>query len=230
MSIGTPTVAVQNKSDTDATSYTIASTTFTSGNYYLLGTINAKAGTPNTPTISGATSGTWTSVASPTFNTIATPLRRLSVRSYYATSTFSEAVTIDFGGVTQLGCAWVLLEVTGVLQSAPLTQTLTNRTDSSTSESKAMSTFATGGIGIGFVGVSNQRTFTAANGYTMLGSVQQGTTPVQSIQALYKLSQGDPGVTWTTATDSGIVALELAVAITVPTYPTYTEDLLRVEV
>jgi len=228
MAIGVPSVVAASASDTDATSYAVASVSFVANRYYLIGTMNGRSGaTGSVPTVSGATSGTWTADFSNTFHTIASPVSRLSSRSFYATSSFSEVVTIDFAGVTQIGCAWVMLEITGVRQATPQIQAVGARTDSATSQSVTLSAFASGSMGIGFAACAAQRTFTAANSYTLLGTVQQGAAPVASLQALYKATQGDPGVTWTTAADSSIVGLELAAATSGSWGPSLSDQLNR---
>lgn len=215
MALGTPTIVGSGSSDTDAASYPAngnVAMNFVSGRDYFIGVLNTHSATVTPLTsVSGATSGTWTAptgTPTATFNTIASPGDRVTVRMFHATSTFSEVITIDFGGTTQTGCQHVVVEISGV-HATPVLQCLASKHDTVSAESVAMAAFAANSLGLGFAAVSAQRTYTAANSYTLLGSVLQGSAPVTSLQALYKMSQGDPGVTWTTNTNSGIVGLEI---------------------
>lgn len=210
MAAGVPTVMTASASDTDATSYTTASVTFTAGRYYLIGAHIQRVSAPATnPTISGTTSGTWTSITGNTYGTIASPHPRLTARWFFASTTFSETILIDCGGTTQSGAAWIILEITGAANAAPVQAPALARTDSATSQSVTLSAFASGSVGVGFAAVNTVRTYTALNSYTLLGTNQQGAAPGCSLQALYKQSTGDPGVSWTTASDSAIIGVEI---------------------
>lgn len=105
MAIATPTSLIGNVSAADQSSYTIASATYTAGRLYLVFVASALA-SGNTPTISGT--NTYTQIPSAT---VQTDNRRLTAFECLATSTATETLTIGFGGQTQSGCVWSVIEI-----------------------------------------------------------------------------------------------------------------------
>lgn len=125
----------------NVSSYTTASVTPTNGRLMLVAVLNTKGSTPDTPTLSG-NGMTWTQQATITFNTIASPLSGATLFRGVGTGT-AGAITIDFGGVNQTGCAWSVNEFgdvdtatnNGVVQSA------TNTADSVTALTVTLAAF-----------------------------------------------------------------------------------------
>jgi hypothetical protein len=118
-------------STTDATSFATASISPTGGRLVLAWVINTKATTPDTPTISGGGMTTWTQVATVLYGTIASPTYRITLFRALQAVPGSATATIDFGGVTQTACIWVIQEfanvqVTGANGADALVQSATN--------------------------------------------------------------------------------------------------------
>jgi hypothetical protein len=100
-------------STTDASSYTSSSITPVADRLYLLAVVSSHgSATPNQPTVSG-NGLTWARALTVTFDTVATPLKRLTLfRALKSSGVTSGTFTIDFAGQTQTGCRYSLLELT----------------------------------------------------------------------------------------------------------------------
>lgn len=97
-------------SNTDATSYATASITPGADKLVLAWVYSIAATTPNTPTASG-NSLTWVEIDNQLDKD---SLRRLTLFRAMGSSPSSGAVTFDFGGQTQTGCGWSVIEYTGM--------------------------------------------------------------------------------------------------------------------
>jgi hypothetical protein len=135
-------------SQTDATSYTIASFTLTANRLALLAMSIDKASTPDEPSsIGGTLTATWVKVATVLSNSIATPLRRLSVYRTMVASDQTGTVVVDFGANTQIGFTGSVDEFAGVDTSGTngsgaVVQSNTNVTDSNTALTVSLAAFA----------------------------------------------------------------------------------------
>lgn len=134
-----------NGDTTNASSYATASVTPTSNALVLVAVVNTKASAPDTPTLSG-NGLTWVQIGTVTFDTVASPTKRLTVFRALGASPSAGAITIDFGGASQTGCAWVVSEYTGVDTtgtngSGAVVQSTTNNGNSSTTQSATLSAF-----------------------------------------------------------------------------------------
>lgn len=116
-------------SATDASSYSTASVSPASNALVLAWVITNRSGVSAAPTCSG-NGLTWTQVATITFNTIASPNRRLTLFKALGASPSAGAVTFDFGGNTQLNALWGVSEFSSVNTTTPVVQSATNATDS----------------------------------------------------------------------------------------------------
>lgn len=160
-----------------ATSYATASIS-PSANALVLATISNGKTPPTVPTASG-NSLTWVQVATVAFHTIATPTSGLTLFRALGTPT-TGAVTFDFGGVSQVGAAWVVSQCTGVNVvgtngSGAAPQSATNHVDGSTTLTVTLGSFAS-----------------AANGAYSVFSFTGGAS-------------GTPDSGWTELSDSGNV-------------------------
>lgn len=221
MAISTPTNKTTSFSDANATVYTVASQTYTAGRLYLLAVSGSRTSvTPDDPVLTGQ--GTWTQVAAISFGSSNT--KRLTLYRYLAASTTTGTVTLTFAN--QLTAAlWSLTEIdsgfdtTGTNGAGAITQALTQLSGtSSTSNTVALSAFGTGGLGFGVFSTDTSVDIVPANGYTELAQASS-TAPVGTIQSQYRLTDADPGVTYT-ASRAGGIGIELkqggATAYTMP--------------
>lgn len=100
---------------TNATSYTTASSfTPTDGRLYLFVVVNARTGgAADLPTISTTAGLTVVQIATEPFDTAGVK-RVTAFRALVTSGATSGTVTVDFGGVTQQGCALAVSEWTGI--------------------------------------------------------------------------------------------------------------------
>lgn len=99
-----------NGSNTDASSYATASITPSADKLILAWVYSIASAAPNTPTASG-NGLTWVQVATTSDNI---GNRRITLFRAMGASPSSGAVTFDFGGQTQIGCAWSVVEYDNV--------------------------------------------------------------------------------------------------------------------
>lgn len=221
MALGTPTLVLKGSSTSDANSYNTASASFTSGrDYFIAVVIGRNGGVPDNPTISGATSGTWTAVDGNTFNPAAAAQRsRIAVRRYRATSTFSEVINIATTNNCD-GAVWIILEVTGVDDASPVTQTASGRADAGTTATVALAAMTSGGLFLGaFASDTASNVFTAGGTCTLLDQASRADV-AHTLCVVYNAADEDPSATMASA-DWGGAAWELAVAASAgPSNPT----------
>lgn len=167
-------------SSTDANSYATASITPGADKLVLAWVYSIAATTPNTPTASG-NSLTWVEIDNQLDKD---SLRRLTLFRAMGSSPSSGAVTFDFGGQTQTGCGWSIIEYTGMDTSGTngsgaIVQSAKNLTASTaTSLTVTLGAFsstnnATAG-GFGFP-LNTAGLPTAGSGFTRTGQRNQAT-------------------------------------------------------
>jgi hypothetical protein len=104
-----------NSSASDATTYATASVTLTANRLYLLFVSHRTTTGPVTAATATSTGATWVAIDSQGFNNDdGTGLNRITVLRTMVGSDQTGAITIAFGGQTQLGAAWAVIEVTGM--------------------------------------------------------------------------------------------------------------------
>lgn len=209
MALGTPTLETKGNSTSDANSYNTASVSFVSGVQYLIAfSVSRNGAVPDSPTISGATSGTWTSIDGATFNPAAAAQRsRMGIRRYLATSTFSEVINIATTNNCE-GALWVVFSVTGV-HATPVVQSAFNRGDAATSASVSLAATVAGNLVIGaFSSDTASNVFTAGGTCTLLDQISR-TDVNHTLAVVYSAADEDPSVTMASA-DWGGSAFELA--------------------
>lgn len=213
MAIGTPSLATKGSSTGEVNSYTTASVSFVSGRYYELAFAIGRTGAvPDNPTVSGTTSGTWTSINGNIFDPAAAAQRaRVGGRYYQATSTFSETLTIATTNACN-GALWIVTEWTGVDSVTPIVQNANGRADAGTTASVTLAAFGSAsnaGVGI-FACDTASNVFTAGGTYTLLDQISR-TDVNYTLCVVYKLGDEDPSATMASA-DWGGAGWELAAA------------------
>ena len=171
----------QGSDTTNAASYTTGSITFNAGKMYYIGVlVNRASFTPNTPTVSGATSGTWTNYGTRTFNTIASARSRTAGYFYKATSTFSETLTIDLAGSTHTNCAWICAEINHIKHSG------TNGASGDASANPSITAPATGNqLTLGIIGNDLGSNPYSAGTFSLLA--QESHAETASLAFVYKV-------------------------------------------
>lgn len=208
----TCTLLTGGSSDSDTTSYTTASVTFTAGRAYVIGVEIGRTGAATeNPVISGTTSGTWTNIGPAQFNTVATPRSRVQVKYFKASSTFTETIGITTTN-SHNGCRWIIAEIDGYDSGATFpVQTSTATTgNAGTSATATLAAFASAGnLALGFFGVDiGGSPFTAGGSFSMLNQ-RSGSAPTESLCCVYYVGDADPSVTFASA-DYGGIAIEVA--------------------
>lgn len=201
--------------NTDATSYLTDSFSASPNRLVLAWVYSICATAPNTPTLSG--SGlTWVEVDNVTNGSV----RKLTLfRAMSSTPPSGGGVTIDFGGQTQTGCAWTIVEygnvdTTGSDGANAVVQAVTGSDPTNTTSlSITLASFASannataGGFGIPL----NNSSFPAeGSGFTLTGRRAQGS-PNLSIMSEFR-SDNDTTVdaSWGASTVPSLgIAVEL---------------------
>lgn len=178
--------------------YTTASQTPTTGRLVLATVVNSKGTTPDTPTLTG-NGLTWVQVATVTFGTIATPVKRVTLFRAMGTAS-AGTVAIDFGGVNQTGCAWAFAEfagtdTSGTNGSGAIVQSVTNNVDSAASLTVTLAAFGSvNNATFGGFGNSDSADMTIGTGFTAIGATGFATPNARVFQE------------WKTANDTSVDA------------------------
>ena len=217
---------------TDAASWATNSVTFKCGRLYALSFTNTKASTPDVASAVTLTSATtaWTSVATQAFNTVATPTQRLTVYSFVPTKDYTDTITVVFGGVTQTGLSWSVVERSGVDTTTTngIVQSAIGTTDSGTTATATLGAFGSANNATyGVASVNNASAMTAGTGFTQLATVTYGTPNTRMADQWRVDNQTAVAETWTSGA-AAIIGLEIkadASAFVIPPYesnlPTY---------
>jgi hypothetical protein len=214
MAVGTPTSLTSGTSTANqSTAYTTASVTPTANVLQLLFVVSTtSAAAPNTPTITS--SGlTWTPIANATYNTIASPDRKLSVFWATGASPGAGAISIDHAGQAMTGVSWSLFEVTGANLSSPIVQSPTNANDTTqTSASVTLAAFSSAGnLALAGVGLNNAQAVTHRTNWTEIHDVV-GSAPATSLETQYRQADDDASASWGSVTRWAMIGLEIAEA------------------
>ena len=214
----TQTLLIGSANGTNLSSYTTASITPTANNLVLVWVTNSKASTPDTPTLTyNGTGLTFVQVATVTWGTIATPLKRTTLFRAMGASPTAGTITIGFGGVTQTGCLWSVhqfgsVDISGTNGSGAVVQSVTNRVDSpSTALSITLAALgdASNATAGGFSNAINSATsISAGDGYTALTG-QTHNSPATSLRAEWR-ADGSTTVN-VTSTSSAIAGIAVEI-------------------
>lgn len=201
-----------NLGEADATSFTTASVAYTANRLYLASVVS-HLGTAPTHEVTGTVTA-WTLVATVTFNTIATPNKRISVFRCMPSTSPTETVALTQSGGTMSNCHWSIdefdgVETAGTNGSGAIGQALTGNADSGTSLTVALAAFAAGSAAFGaFAHAANEATTPGAS-FTELSDTPGTETPTTSFETEWRLADADPSASWTTSSTNGGVGIEI---------------------
>lgn len=212
-------------SDTDAASYTTASITPVSGRLVAAWVSNEVAsGTPTIPTLSG-NGLNYVQVA-----TVTVGQTRLTLFRALGLGPVAGTVTIDFGGVTQIGASWSLASFAGVNPggtdgSAAIVQAVTN-SNTGTSITATLAAFAdSGNATAGGFRHSLAENATAGTGFAVLGQAS-GAAPARNTATEFRTTTDTTvDATWASSAANLAIAIELSAASSgLRTAPTIVVD------
>lgn len=209
---------LQNGNTANAASYNTASHTPTANKLQLLWVNNSGS---TTPTVTG-NGLTWVQVATVLQAAIS---RRLTLFRALGPTPSAGASTIDFGGVAQGNCSWVLVEydgmdTSGTNGSGSVVQSNTNSADTGTTPTVTLGAFSSvnnatsGGIA---VGINSALDPAMGSGFSNSGRFGQGS-PNATIATEF-LATNDTSVDWAYTANAHwySIALEIKAASAGPT-------------
>lgn len=206
--------------------YTTTGTpTLHAGNLGLLAVMSQKTGGAVSPTgISGPGTTTWVEVTHVDFDTIATPLRRLTLYRACNAADQTGAITVTFAG-SQSNCFIVLDEASGTAATSANngsdginTNIVTNRNDSATASPFTVTLAALASASnAGFVvmgSYAQTQSYVAGSGLTGLGDALGSSTGSDSgdIFSEYGINKTSMTATYTTAQGNAGIAVEILAA------------------
>ncbi len=170
------------------------------------------------PTVTGGGMSAWVEVATITFNTVGTPLKRMSIFRAMSTSPGSGPITITFptteSNGTWIVSQWTGVNTTGTNGSGAIGQIATpNRLDAVTSISATLA--ALGGpnnVAYGVVGTNGSAVGINPGGsFTEISEQKpaEGTNAI--LESLFAANQTVPSASWTGAFSAAILAVEIKV-------------------
>lgn len=197
---------------TGATSYNFTtSAEVTSGRVCVVLAEGARGGsvTPARPTVSGL-GLTWTFVVE---NIDTAGTNRYYVGAFVGTGTPSgTTLTIDWSGVSMVGCGAVVADFDGVDTGTLTVQSVAGSGTSGTGATATLPSAPTSGAVWGGVVHEANEAVTPGSGWSEIGE-GTGSTPLTGMQAQYQLANDQTcDWTWTTSASHHYVALELAAA------------------
>ena len=178
-------------STTDASSYTTASVTPGANRLVLVQVVNTKATLPDTPTLSG-NGLTYVQIATVTYDTIASPLKRETLFRALGASPSAGAITIDFAGTNQTGCIWSVAEFIdvdtgGTNGSAAVVQSATNNANTGTSLTVTLAAFgSTDNATYGAFAINDNVAINPGTGFTEIHDNVLGAVPVTGSETEWK--------------------------------------------
>lgn len=197
---------------TDLTDYTTASIAPT-GNNLILATVQSRitGATPLAPTLTG-NGLTWVEVVSQTYQTNASPDRRITIFRALGASPSSGTVAISFGAVTQADASWIISEFTNVDTGgsdgadAVVQSVAGTSTDAQTSFLVTLAAFGNiNNATFGAIGVNVNGTTAQGTGFTEIADVNV----VGSLETQWR-NDNDTSVDWThNSADSVGLAVEI---------------------
>ena len=213
----TATLLTSGASDTDADSYATASITPPANELIVVDVLNTDTVTPATPTLSG-NGLTWVEIATVTFDTIATPKRRLTRFRSMGASPSAGAITITAASST--GCGWVVssfsgVDTSGANGSGAVVQSASNSANAAASLNVALAAFAdaVNNVALGAHATDSTISLVVGAGFTELAEATI-TLPGSSLQTEYKVGE-DTSVDASASAgtpDWGGIAMEIKIA------------------
>ncbi len=167
------------------------------------------------PTVTGGGMSAWVEVATITFNSVATPLKRMSIFRAMSAGPGSGPITISFP-TTESNAAWVVSQWTGVDQSGTngsgaIVQTKTAGADGVSSIATTLSALGSpNNVAYGVVGTNGSALgITPGAGFTEISEQKpaEGTNTI--IDALFASNQTAVSASWSGAFAAAILAVEI---------------------
>lgn len=158
---------------TDATSFTTSSITPTGNSLVIAAFLHAKASAVVPTSVVGC-GLTWVMFAN---NDLGVTNRKLTLWRALGAAPVPGAVTVDFSGVLQDACGWVLVEFANVIQagtngSGAIIQVVDTASGNDPSPTTTLAAFSSpDNATYGAFGVANTSGFTAGSGFAELGDV-----------------------------------------------------------
>ncbi len=167
------------------------------------------------PTVTGGGMSSWVEVATVTFSTVATPLKRMSIFRAMSASPGSGPITITFPA-TESNASWIVSQWTGVSTtgtngSGAIAQALTNQADGVTSIGATLAALGSpNNVAYGVVGTSGTAIgINPGAGFTEISEQKPNESPNGILEALFAANQTTPSASWTGAFSAAILAIEI---------------------
>jgi invasin-like protein/Big-like domain-containing protein/calcineurin-like phosphoesterase family protein len=167
------------------------------------------------PTVTGGGMSAWVEVATTTFNSVATPLKRMSIFRAMSTAPGSGPITISFP-TTESNAAWVVSQWTGVDQSGTngsgaIVQTVTNSADAVSSIGATLAALGSpNNVAYGVVGTNGSAIgINPGAGFTEISEQKPAEGTATIIEAQFAANQTGPSASWTGAFAAAILAVEI---------------------
>ncbi len=169
--------------------------------------VSTKASAPDIPTFSTPNGLTWTQIRTTNYNTLASPISRLTVFYSKVTSGMFKGVvsSADFGGNNQTGCIVAVVEVagaemTGGIVTNAIAQIVHGGANVNTNATATFAAYSgTRNLALGFVGGSlNSQNDVAESGWTKLFGGNYNT-PATEAAIVYQVKASDTSLLVTNA-------------------------------
>ena len=159
-------------------------------------------GAPPPPTVTGGGMSAWTLIESVTFDTLASPFKRLSLYRAMSTSPGSGPITITFTG-TESNAEWIVSQWQGVQTSGAegadaIAQTGTNRSNATNGLTVPLAAFGDSrNVALGVFAVNRSVAgITPGSGFTEISEQSSGESPPGSLQTERAENQNTIDATW----------------------------------
>jgi adhesin/invasin len=170
------------------------------------------------PTVTGGGMSAWVEVATITFSSVTTPLKRMSIFRAMSAAPGSGPITITFP-TTESNASWIVSQWTGVDQSGTngsgaIGQTVTNRADGVTSIAATLAPLGgSSNVAYGVVGTSGTTIgILPVAGFAEISEQKAPESPNSIIEAMWAANQTAPSASWAGAFAAGILAIEIKAA------------------
>jgi hypothetical protein len=167
------------------------------------------------PTVTGGGMSGWVEVATTTFNSIATPLKRMSIFRAMSAAPGSGPITISFP-TTESNAAWVVSQWTGVDQSGTngsgaIVQTVSNSADAVSSIGATLAALGSpNNVAYGVVGTNGSAIgINPGAGFTEISEQKPAEGTATIIEAQFATNQTGPSASWSGAFAAAILAVEI---------------------
>jgi hypothetical protein len=187
--------------------------------------------TPVTPSLSGGSAAAWTQIATVTFDTIASAVKRMTAFRALGSGASAATLVADFSGDSQTGIMTLCYEATGVNVAGTnaadaIEQVQTGAADGAGSFSVTLSSALQPGSAVIMAAAGASSTsWTEEAGYTA-GTLQTMASPTMRSRAQWEIGGSDNSPLWTYGGTPNVagIALELALPATLDCDGPGTQD------